>query len=129
MCIGKPYGRTYRFAERVLGGHRRVVHGLLLGSGGGGAGSEGGEVGPLKRVYMVGDNPESDIAGANGYDSEEGTEWVSVLVKTGVWSEERGGKLEGVFKPREVVDDVMGAVKWALKREGWEQGVKGKELE
>jgi ribonucleotide monophosphatase NagD (HAD superfamily) len=76
-------------------------------------------VGGLKRVYMVGDNPESDIAGANRHVSELGTEWVSVLVRTGVWSAERGGKLVGELKPRAVVDDVMGAVEWALRREGW----------
>ena len=69
---------------------------------------------------MVGDNPESDIAGANGYVSERGTEWVSVLVKTGVWSEKRwGGRLEGVLEPKVVVEDVGAAVKWALAREGW----------
>jgi ribonucleotide monophosphatase NagD (HAD superfamily) len=118
-CIGKPYGETYRFAERVLGSHRREVL-RVMGHG------RGEDVGVLKRVYMVGDNPESDIAGANGHVSEDGTEWVSVLVKTGVWSEARGGRLEGKLKPREVVDDVMAAVKWALKREGWAQG--GKEL-
>ncbi|KAK3298502.1 HAD-like domain-containing protein [Chaetomium fimeti] len=135
-CIGKPYRETYRFAERVLAGHRREVVRAMGGAAGvsGGGESGGGDsgdsgVGALERVYMVGDNPESDIAGANGYVSEEGTEWVSVLVKTGVWSEERGGKLEGVFKPKEVVGDVMGAVKWALKREGWDQEGKGKELD
>ena len=77
---------------------------------------------------MVGDNPESDIAGANGYASGQGTEWVSVLVRTGVWSEGRGGRLEGEFEPKGVVDDVVGAVKWALRREGWAQGEEGKGL-
>ena len=68
---------------------------------------------------MVGDNPESDIAGANGHVSEQGTEWVSVLVKTGVWSETRGGRLEGVLEPKVVVEDVGAAVRWALRKEGW----------
>ncbi|KAK4042524.1 HAD-like domain-containing protein [Parachaetomium inaequale] len=114
--IGKPYGETYRFAERVLAGHRGEVLRVM---------GNDKKVGALRRVYMVGDNPESDIAGANGYVSAEGTEWVSVLVRTGVWSEERGRKLEGEFEPRVVVDDVMGAVKWAFRREGW---VGGEEL-
>jgi ribonucleotide monophosphatase NagD (HAD superfamily) len=122
--IGKPYGETYRFAERVLGGYREgVLRGLGMGQG-----EEGMMHGPLRRVYMVGDNPESDIAGANGFVSGQGTEWVSVLVRTGVWSEGRGGKLEGEFEPRGVVDDVVGAVKWALRREGWAQGEEGEGL-
>ncbi|KAK3902875.1 HAD-like domain-containing protein [Staphylotrichum tortipilum] len=98
-CIGKPYAETYRFAEGVL------------------ARAAEGEGRKLGRVYMVGDNPESDIAGANGFVSEWGAEWVSVLVRTGVWKEGRGGKLEGVFEPREVVDDVKAAVEWAVERE------------
>lgn len=87
------------------------------------AGGEAHGSGRLERVYMVGDNPESDIAGANEYRSESGTEWKSVLVKTGVWSPERGGGVEvlkGRFKPDAVVDDVREAVRWALEREGWE---------
>jgi hypothetical protein len=42
--IGKPYYMTYEFAERKLIKHRQD---LFKGSG----------IGPLKRVYMVGDNP------------------------------------------------------------------------
>ncbi|EAQ89698.1 hypothetical protein CHGG_06317 [Chaetomium globosum CBS 148.51] len=61
-------------------------------------------------------------------EGEGGAEWVSVLVRTGVWSAERGGKLEGVFEPKVVVDDVMAAVKWALKKEGWEKGPVGEEM-
>ncbi|KAH6630411.1 HAD-like domain-containing protein [Chaetomium sp. MPI-SDFR-AT-0129] len=129
-CIGKPFGETYRFAERVLGRYRRgVLRGMAAETdrvdkegGGEGGGEAGDNVAALERVYMVGDNPESDIAGANGYESENGTDWVSVLVKTGVWSEGRSGKLEGVFQPKVVVDDVMAAVKWALRKEGWAQG-------
>jgi HAD superfamily hydrolase (TIGR01456 family) len=132
--IGKPHAGTYRFAERVLASHRRQM--LLPGRSKADHGHEHDpatgerQMTELKTVYMVGDNPESDIAGANGHVSEDGAEWVSVLVKTGVWSESRGGRLEGVFRPRAVVDDVMAAMKWALKREGWHQGEEGgKELQ
>jgi HAD superfamily hydrolase (TIGR01456 family) len=113
--MGKPHGATYRFAERVLARHRRDT---LRALGHYHDETEKG-IGPLKTVYMVGDNPESDIAGANTYASESGTEWVSVLVKTGVYAPERGGKLEGRFEPRVIVDDVSAALRWALAREGY----------
>ena len=102
--IGKPYPETYRYAERVLNAHRQA---LLADKG-----KE--PAGPLRTVYMVGDNPESDIRGANDYRSQDGTDWCSVLVRTGVWSPERG---EPAYQPRVVVDDIKAAVDWALKRE------------
>ncbi|KAI1873983.1 uncharacterized protein JN550_003252 [Neoarthrinium moseri] len=101
--IGKPYRQTYRYAERVLNSHRAQVLGL-------------NSIEPLGRVYMVGDNPESDIRGANEFDSPDGTAWTSVLVRTGVWSPERG---EPTHQPKMIVDDVAAAVDWALKQEGW----------
>ncbi|KAH6651832.1 putative HAD superfamily hydrolase [Truncatella angustata] len=103
--IGKPYRQTYRYAERVLNSHRAKVLGLS-------------SMEPLGRVYMVGDNPESDIRGANEFNSPDGTKWTSVLVRTGVWSAERG---EPTYRPKMVVDDVAAAVEWALKQEGWRQ--------
>ena len=104
--IGKPFAHTYQYAERVLNKHRAQ----LLGESMRGA-SE------LRRVFMVGDNPESDIRGANEYDSPNGTKWTSVLVsKTGVY---RAG-MEPKYKPQVIVDDVLAAVKWALKEEGWD---------
>lgn len=116
--IGKPYARTYSYAEKVLGQWRaRLLKGDLSKDAGVEEGTPETEPAPLARVYMVGDNPESDIRGANDYVSPRGTEWTSVLVRTGVWSEERDG--EPRHKPRAIVDDVVGAVEWALKREGW----------
>lgn len=119
--LGKPTGWTYRFAERVLDDHRGNVLARRkdLGLGGG---EGGGAEGRLRRVYMVGDNPESDIAGANDYVSERGAEWYSVLVRTGVWSAERSGGVEGLsdrLRPRVVLNDVREVVRWALEREGW----------
>jgi HAD superfamily hydrolase (TIGR01456 family) len=105
--IGKPYPDTYKYAERVLNKHRQQMLG--------GNGEHTKKVSPLKRVFMVGDNPESDIRGANEYDSAHGTEWTSVLVKTGVF---RSGSVPA-YKPKVIVDDVLAAVKWALKEEGW----------
>jgi HAD superfamily hydrolase (TIGR01456 family) len=104
-AIGKPSPQTYRYAEKVLNQHRDSV--LARG--------KHGRPGPLKTVYMVGDNPESDIRGANEFKSENGTDWHSILVKTGVW---RPGRGEVAHRPRTVADDVKEAVDWALKREG-----------
>ncbi|KAH8655020.1 HAD-like domain-containing protein [Tricladium varicosporioides] len=105
--IGKPHPATYKYAERVLNKHRAQ----LLG----GSGEVKKKVIRLERVFMVGDNPESDIRGANEYNSTHGTEWTSVLVKTGVFRE--GTK--PAYTPKVIVDDVLEAVKWALKVEGW----------
>ncbi|GJC97477.1 HAD-superfamily subfamily IIA hydrolase [Colletotrichum higginsianum] len=104
--FGKPFATTYRYAERVLNAHRRAVLGKTS--------RDVGELAPLKTVYMVGDNPESDIRGANDYSNDE-TEWSSVLVRTGVWKQERGPPTHA---PKMIVDDVKAAVEWALQREG-----------
>ncbi|KAI0385045.1 putative HAD superfamily hydrolase [Hypomontagnella monticulosa] len=104
--IGKPHARTYAYAERVLNAHRADVLGVPHE-----------KLEALGRVYMVGDNPASDIRGANEYESPVGTAWTSVLVRTGVWSPERGG--EPKYKPKVIVDDVAAAVSWALQQEGW----------
>ncbi|KAF2007544.1 HAD-superfamily hydrolase [Amniculicola lignicola CBS 123094] len=104
IVMGKPHRPTYQFAEKRLISHRRD----LL------AGYEG-DVGNLKRVYMVGDNPESDILGANSYESPHGTDWASILVQTGVYT---AGSVPA-HEPRMVVGDVLDAVQWAAAEEGW----------
>jgi HAD superfamily hydrolase (TIGR01456 family) len=104
--IGKPYKETYAFAERVLREHRAEL--LERDSG--------EEVPKLERVFMVGDNPESDIRGANEFVSPEGTEWCSVLVETGV--HRRGERPK--YRPRAIREDVLDAVRWALQNEGFE---------
>ncbi|KAI1427302.1 HAD-like domain-containing protein [Xylaria sp. FL1777] len=121
--IGKPYPRTYEYAETVLARWRAEL--LKKNNNNKKKNNESGleaeaelEPLPLDRVYMVGDNPASDIRGANEYSSPRGTEWASVLVRTGVWSEDRDG--EPKHRPTAIVDDVKGAVKWALEREGWQ---------
>lgn len=110
--IGKPVTDTYQYAERVLAEHR---HETLRKLG-------YHDAGALTSVYMVGDNPESDIAGANGHVSENGTDWWSILVQTGVWNEQRDGygALTGVKEPTVIVENVKKGVQWALEREGWQ---------
>ena len=104
--FGKPYQGTYAFAEKRLASHRQD----LLGQGRTKIGMEG-----LKRVYMVGDNPESDILGANQYESPAGSTWHSILVRSGVYN---GG--EPAHKPKTIVEDVWDAVRWGMKQEGIE---------
>ena len=105
--IGKPHAHTYEYAEKVLVKYRNH----LLAS----EGQTDKKVKALKRVFMVGDNPESDIRGANDYQSPAGTEWTSVLVKTGVYKE---GTVP-TCKPTVIVENVLEGVKWALEQEGW----------
>ncbi|KAK5131258.1 hypothetical protein LTR08_001163 [Meristemomyces frigidus] len=97
--IGKPHQPTYEFAEEKLRAHRKQLFGQV------------GLNDPLRRVYMVGDNPESDIRGANGYKSPHGSEWKSVLVKTGVYQESTKPSCE----PTVIVEDVAEAVRWAVE--------------
>jgi len=57
---------------------------------------------------MVGDNPESDIAGANAAG------WASVLVRTGVYDPQQGPP---THVPTQEVEDVEEAVRWAIDQE------------
>ncbi|EEP80660.1 HAD-superfamily subfamily hydrolase [Uncinocarpus reesii 1704] len=99
--IGKPHQSTYEFAEKRLLQQRESAF-------------KGADVVPLRDVYMIGDNPESDIRGANSFNSATGTEWTSILVKTGVY---RGEK--PAWPPKVIVNGVQDAVEWALKRSQW----------
>ncbi|EEH34069.2 aspartyl-tRNA synthetase [Paracoccidioides lutzii Pb01] len=99
--IGKPCELTYRFAEKRLNLGREKMFGTQ-------------DLQPLEAVYMIGDNPESDIRGANSYESPIGTKWNSILVKTGVYSD---GK--PAWPPRIIVDDVKQAVEWGLMQSRW----------
>ena len=99
--LGKPFNETFDYAEKMLLKHRRH----LL--------KRGGPAGSLKRVYMVGDNPESDILGANRYGfptSSRNIAWHSILVRSGVYS---GGK--PAHEPRTIMQGVWEAVEWATK--------------
>ncbi|KAB8270896.1 aspartyl-tRNA synthetase [Aspergillus minisclerotigenes] len=87
IVIGKPYQGTYEFAENQLLRNRSRVFGAEANI-------------PLRNVYMIGDNPESDIQGANTYRSPYGSNWHSLLVRTGVYS---GG--EPTWTPESIHDN------------------------
>lgn len=97
--IGKPHQDTYEFAERRLRAHRKRLFGQI------------GLNDPLRKVYMIGDNPESDIQGANNYRSPHGSDWTSVLIKTGVWKE----GTQPAHKPDVIRENVLDAVQWAVE--------------
>ncbi|KAJ5198794.1 uncharacterized protein N7459_008647 [Penicillium hispanicum] len=100
--IGKPYQGTYEFAERQMLRNRSTAFGGAT------------NLPHLQHVYMIGDNPESDIRGANSYRSNIGSSWQSILVRTGVYS---GG--EPAWTPKTIADDVQKAVQWALEASKW----------
>ncbi|KAF8828812.1 hypothetical protein HHX47_DHR3000385 [Lentinula edodes] len=77
---------------------RRVLQNLLEESYG---------PGELPHMYMIGDNPESDIAGANAAG------WSSILVHTGVYDPTTGPP---THIPSQEARDVEEAVIWALER-------------
>ncbi|PQK16406.1 hypothetical protein BB8028_0006g07260 [Beauveria bassiana] len=104
-ALGKPSRHTYEYA------HDRLLHGEDVAEG------ERKRRRPLRRVYMVGDNPESDIRGANEFTPPDGAQWESILVRTGVFQPTKA-EPEPRYQATVVVDDVVDAVVWALRNEG-----------
>ncbi|EIW63437.1 HAD hydrolase, partial [Trametes versicolor FP-101664 SS1] len=92
---GKPTKATYEFGEMFLLDQLEELHCEAI---------------PylLTRYTDISDNPESDIAGANGAG------WRSILVKTGVYDPARGPP---THTPTHTAENVAEAVKWAIDRE------------
>lgn len=86
--IGKPHKLTYEYAKDVLTNWHRQQY--------------GGSDAPFEKVYMVGDNPASDIMGANNFG------WDSLLVRTGVFRDEDLPSI--VAHPKHIFDNVGDAV-------------------
>lgn len=101
IVLGKPCQLTYEYAEQNLIAQCREKFENEGFSG-------------LKSVYMVGDNPQSDIHGANSFKPAHGSKWNSILLRTGVY---RGG--EPSHKPTVIVDGVKDAVFWGLEQSKW----------
>lgn len=100
---GKPLQATFEYGERAL---RRYNDRLN---------TKNGTSNRIKTVYMIGDNPESDIKGCNRYKSPFRTAWKSVLVETGVY---RAGT-RPTHTPTRVASSCKDAVEWALQDEGY----------
>lgn len=87
--FGKPEGLTYEYAAEMLR-------------------SQFSNPDESKRaqVYMIGDNPESDIRGGRDFG------WKTALVRTGVYRDAQG---KPKYEPTMLVDDVEAAVKQAIE--------------
>lgn len=87
--FGKPNQETFKYVEKEL---------------------------KNKRVYMIGDNPKSDILGAN----KKG--WFSILTKTGMFVD-KGEETKLMFaqnpelKPKKIGNDLLEAIQFIMKRE------------
>ncbi|KAI1776466.1 HAD-like domain-containing protein [Hypoxylon cercidicola] len=94
VVYGKPETATYKYADEVLTSWMDQLH---------------GEEKLPENIYMVGDNPASDIVGGNMYG------WNTCLVRTGVFqggdNDENNPANFGVFP------NVLEAVKTALRKE------------
>ncbi|XP_054442666.1 haloacid dehalogenase-like hydrolase domain-containing 5 isoform X2 [Pteronotus mesoamericanus] len=125
---GKPSVLTYRYAEALI---RQQA-------------ARRGWAAPIRNLYAVGDNPMSDVYGANLFhrhlQTPEGAEAPSaarscapILVCTGVYSPAAPGPAEpspfhghrdfglspGLLEAAHVVSDVDEAVRLVLRQEGW----------
>lgn len=108
-ALGKPSRHTYEYAHDVLLHYDADVPEAQR--------TKEKRRRPLRRVYMIGDNPESDIRGANEFKPEDGTEWKSILVRTGVFQPTEAEPTPR-YTPTVIVDDVVDAIVWALRNEG-----------
>jgi len=97
QVCGKPHGMTYAYAEDLL------MHKMQ-------------DAESLQRIYMVGDNPETDIMGAN----LAGDKWRSVLVHTGMFQPASHGGADNhhIYPADYVAKDVLDAVEQVLSLEG-----------
>ncbi|SCV06163.1 LANO_0H23486g1_1 [Lachancea nothofagi CBS 11611] len=103
--IGKPTKVTYDFAHHILINWREKLikdtkEDIPLPSLG-----VAPETSPFRKVFMVGDNPASDIIGAHNYG------WSTCLVRTGVYRD--GDPLP--CKPTMICDDALSAVRRAIE--------------
>lgn len=94
VVYGKPELATYKYADEVISSWMEQIH--------------NDETLP-SNIYMVGDNPQSDIVGGNMYG------WNTCLVRTGVYQGEGNDKENpanfGVFK------NVLEVVQTAIRKE------------
>lgn len=97
VTFGKPQRLTYEYADALLKERLAIQN----------SSTQSGEE---MSIWMIGDNPASDIAGANGFG------WKSALVRTGVYRDQDGPPKH---TPTILVNDVEEAVRKAIE-EDWQ---------
>lgn len=91
---GKPELATYKYADEVLANWMEIIH---------------NDEHLPKNIYMIGDNPASDIVGGNNYG------WNTCLLRTGVF---QGGENDETYPANfGVFDNVLKAVQAAVRKE------------
>ncbi|KAN0047457.1 hypothetical protein ACTA71_001839 [Dictyostelium dimigraforme] len=95
---GKPYPLTYEYGKQLISNQISKL-------------GFKNSYQNLKHIYAIGDNPYSDIKGANNLEKEG---WISILVRTGCFKGE-GNHHE--IPAKYVVDNVYDAIKLILKLE------------
>lgn len=93
---GKPSAGTFAYAESMLRAQQQLLRQTQD---------------KFDTIYMIGDNPLSDIQGAN----EAGEPWFSILVRTGVF---QGGDNDLQHPAKYVCGDIEEAFKFICEREG-----------
>jgi ribonucleotide monophosphatase NagD (HAD superfamily) len=102
---GKPTTLTYTFGEETL---NRWANRDTVSSADKTTLTDTTEIGTF---CMIGDNPESDIQGANNFVSKHGYDWKSVLVESGVYVK---GTIPS-HTPTHIASNIKEAVAWALR--------------
>lgn len=115
QTIGKPWPISYAYAENVLNNEWRKITGnsLSLSSDSKKIINFGSKPTDklVEKIFMVGDNPESDIRGGNDYG------WETILVKTGVYKDGDFEINKHLAKPTfGIYDNVWDGVYDALKK-------------
>lgn len=111
--LGKPFPVAYNYGHHVLiDWHQRLAgQSSRAGSRSIPAFDSAPTETPFKKIYMVGDNPASDIKGANDMG------WESLLVRTGVYKESDGNRI--VAHPTGgIFENVLGAVQYGISQAG-----------
>lgn len=96
VVYGKPELATYKYADEVMASWVEQLH---------------GEKKLPEHIYMVGDNPASDIIGGNMYG------WNTCLVRTGVFQSKEGENDPNNPASFGVFPNVLEAVKAAVRKE------------